>query len=323
MTTREFGNLTQALETVEGIDLIGKTAIVTGAASGLGTETARALASAGATLVLPVRDLARGQAAADDITASTGNRNISVDLMDLIDTASVHKFADTFLTTHDTLDILINDAGIMASPLARSKDGYESQFATNHLGHMLLTCLLVPALKKSGNVGTGTRVVALSSIGHRRSPVVFDDINFETRDYDKWDAYGQAKTANALFAVELNARLAPHGVEAFSVHPGGIMTNLQRDMSHEEINAMGWLDEDGNPKEGFKTPAGGASTATWAATALELAGKGGVYCEDCHIAEPFDEAAPFFGVLAYAQDPTLARQLWAVSEEMLGETFSF
>lgn len=323
MTSRTFGNLTQALETVEGIDLTGKTAIVTGAASGLGVETARALATAGASLVLPVRSTRRGQKIADEIKADTGNQNISVSQMDLIDYPSVRRFADEFLSTHDKLDILINNAGIMASPLARSREGYESQFATNHLGHMLLTCLLVPALKEAGNKSGDARVVALSSIGHRRSPVVFNDINFETRDYDKWDAYGQAKTANALFAVELNTRLAPHGIEAFSVHPGGIMTNLQRDMSHEEINAMGWLDEDGNPKEGFKTPAGGASTATWAATAPELAGKGGVYCEDCHIAEPFQEAQPFFGILPYAQDPELAKQLWSVSEEMLGETFSF
>lgn len=323
MTSRVFGNLTQALETVEGIDLTGKTAIVTGAASGLGVETARALATAGASLVLPVRSMERGQKVADEIKEDTGNQNITVSQMDLINYPSVRRFADKFLSSHDKLDILINNAGIMASPLARSKEGYESQFATNHLGHMLLTCLLVPALKKAGETSGDARVVALSSIGHRRSPVVFNDINFEARDYDKWDAYGQAKTANALFAVELNTRLKSFGIEAFSVHPGGIMTNLQRDMSHEEISAMGWLDEDGNPKEGFKTPAGGASTATWAATAPELKGRGGVYCEDCHIAEPFDEAQPFLGILAYAQDPELAKQLWTISEEMLGETFSF
>ncbi len=318
-TTRTFGHGTEALETIEGMDLSGKTAIVTGAASGLGVETARALATAGAALVLPVRSPERGQAVADELKSSTGNSQIELAQMDLIDFGSVRRFADDFLTTHEELNILINNAGIMACPLARSKEGYESQFATNHLGHMLLACLLVPALTK----GAPSRVVALSSIGHRRSPVVFDDINFQTRDYDKWDAYGQAKTANALFAVELNARLADHGVEAFSVHPGGIMTNLQRDMTHEEIDAMGWLDEDGNPREGFKTPAGGAATATWAATAPELAGKGGVYCEDCAIAAPFSEDQPFMGVNGYAQDPEAAARLWKVSEEMLGETFSF
>lgn len=316
---RQFGHGTQALETVAGLDLSGRTAIVTGAASGLGVETARALATAGAALVLPVRSLERGQAVADELKAQTGNNEISVAQMDLIDYASVRRFTDDFLSNHDTLNILINNAGIMACPLARSIEGYESQFATNHLGHMLLTCRLAPALKK----GAPSRVVALSSIGHRRSPVVFDDINFEARSYDKWDAYGQAKTANALFAVELNRRLAPQGVEAFSVHPGGIMTNLQRDMTHEEMDAMGWFDEDGNPRDGFKTPAGGAATATWAATAPELAGKGGVYCEDCTIAGPFNPDMPFMGVLPYAQDPEAAKRLWQVSEEMLGETFDF
>jgi NAD(P)-dependent dehydrogenase (short-subunit alcohol dehydrogenase family) len=319
MSKRDFGHGTKALDVVEGLDLSGKTAIITGAASGLGVETARALASVGVRLVLPVRSVERGQKVADELKAETKNHSITVAQMDLIDYSSVRRFAKDFLADHDSFDILINNAGIMACPLARSKDGFESQFATNHLGHMLLTCLLVPALKK----GTDPRVVALSSIGHRRSPVVFEDINFETREYDKWDAYGQAKTANALFAVELNRRLAPSGIEAFSVHPGGIMTNLQRDMSHDEINAMGWLDEDGNPIEGFKTPAGGAATAVWAATAPELKGRGGVYCEDCGIAGAFDEKKPFFGVASYAQDPEAAKELWAASEGMLNEEFDF
>ena len=316
--TKKFGHGTQALEVVEGLDLTGKIAIVTGAASGLGVETARALLKAGATLVLPVRSVERGKKVADELAADTGNSNISVAEMDLIDYQSVRQFAQDFLAKHDRLDLLINNAGIMACPLARSQEGYESQFATNHLGHFLLTCLLAPALINAAPA----RVVALSSIGHRLSPVRFDDINFEKTDYEKWTAYGQAKSANALFALELNRRLSPKGVKAFSVHPGGIMTNLQRDMSQAEIKGMGWVDDDGNPKEGFKTPAGGAATAVWAATSPDLESHGGEYCEDCHIAEPARDDVPFGGVFPHVQDPQAARQLWEVSEQMLHEKFN-
>jgi len=317
--TGKFGAGTQADEVVEGVNLSGKTAIVTGAASGLGTETARALLKAGAALTLPVRNLAKAKEVANDLASSTGNNQIHLEEMDLIDYASVRRFAASFLKREQKLDILINNAGIMACPLRRSPEGYESQFATNHLGHMLLTNLLVPALLK----GAPARVVCLSSIGHRLSPIRFDDINFDTTPYDKWIAYGQAKTANALFALELNERLATKGVTAFSVHPGGIMTNLQRDMPDEEIRAMGWVDENGKVREGFKTPAGGAATAVWAATAASLNGHGGAYCEDCHIAEPARKDVPFAGVQAHAQDKEAAKQLWAVSEKMLGEAFNF
>jgi NAD(P)-dependent dehydrogenase (short-subunit alcohol dehydrogenase family) len=316
-TTQNFGHATQASEVVEGLDLSGKTAIVTGAASGLGVETARALLKAGATLVLPVRNADRGQKVADELSADTGNTNVTVEQMDLIDYPSVRRFAESFLKTHSRLDILINNAGIMACPLARSVDGYESQFATNHLGHFLLTALLAPALIKAAPA----RVVALSSIGHRISSVRFDDINFETTEYEKWTAYGQAKSANALFALELNRRLAPKGVKAFSVHPGGIMTNLQRDMSDAEIKSMGWVDDDGKPKEGFKTPAGGAATAVWAATTPDLENRGGEYCEDCHVAEPAREDVPFAGAFPHIQDPEAAKKLWSASEEMLGQKF--
>ncbi len=317
----EFGHGTEALEIIEGLnaDLTGKTAMVTGAASGLGVETARALAKAGANIVMPVRNVERGREVAGEIMMSTGNGNIEVLQLDLFDLESVRACAEGFLGKHDTLNILINNAGIMACPLKRSDRGFESQFATNHLGHFLFTCLLAPALIK----GAPSRVVALSSIGHCISSVVFDDIHFETREYDKWLAYGQAKTANALFAVEFDKRLSPHGVHAYSVHPGGIMTNLQRDMSAEEIKGMGWVDDDGNPVEGFKTPAGGASTAVWAALAPELEARGGVYCEDCHLAPPRQEDVPFAGVWPHAQDPDAAAQLWAVTEEMLNESFEW
>ncbi len=313
----KFGHSSVAADIVKDITLKGKIAIVTGGASGLGVETARALLTAGATVILPVRNPERGNEVAKELAADTGNPNVSVEKMDLIDYPSVRKFAEKFLATHDRLDILINNAGIMACPLARSVEGYESQFATNHLGHFLLTCLLAPALIKAAP----SRIVCLSSLGHRISPVRFDDINFEKTDYEKWTAYGQAKSANALCALELNRRLSPKGVTAFSVHPGGIMTNLQRDMSAEEIKGFGWVDDEGNVREGFKTPAGGAATAVWAATSPELADRGGEYCEDCHIAEPASDDVPFGGVFPHVRDPEAAKQLWSVSEEMLGQKF--
>lgn len=310
-----FGHGTQAGEVVKGVDLKGKTAIVTGASSGLGVETARALASAGARVILPVRSRAKGEEAAADIRKTTGNAAIEIAEMDLGDWKSVRAFADAFLKTKSPLHLLINNAGIMATPERRIMGNIESQFGTNHLGHMLLACRLAPALAK------GARVVALSSIGHRRSPIRFDDPNFEKSPYDKWEAYGQSKTANSLFAIELNRRLEPKGINAYGVHPGGIMTNLQRDMSKEEIRAFGWVDENGKVRDGFKTPAGGASTAVWCATSPLLASGGGVYCEDCNIAQavPADDLS-FVGVRPWAIDPAAAKALWTLSEKLLGET---
>jgi NAD(P)-dependent dehydrogenase (short-subunit alcohol dehydrogenase family) len=313
-----FGHGTQALEVVKGVDLSGKTAIVTGGSSGIGIETARALAQAGARVILPVRSRLLAEEAAADIRKTTGNSRVGVADMDLGDWPSVRNFADSFLATGQPLHILINNAGIMATPERRVMGNVESQFGTNHLGHMLLACKLVPALLK----GAPSRVVCLTSIGHRRSPIKFDDPNFEKTPYDKWEAYGQSKTADSLFAVELNRRLEGRLVNAYAVHPGGIMTNLQRDMSKEEINAMGWLDKDGKPREGFKTPAGGASTAVWCATSPLLSAGGGVYCEDCNIAEAKPANDPTFtGVRPWAVDPEAAKKLWSLSEKMLGETF--
>jgi NAD(P)-dependent dehydrogenase (short-subunit alcohol dehydrogenase family) len=311
-----FGNRTQAAEVLKGIDLKGKTAIVTGGSSGLGVETARALAAAGARVILPVRSPDKGAEVVTDIQLSTASRIVETAAMDLADWDSVRAFADGFVKSGLPLDILINNAGIMATPERRIMGKFESQFGTNHLGHMLLTCHLQPAFH------SGTRVVALSSIGHRRSPIKFDDPNFDSTPYDKWEAYGQSKTANSLFAVELNRRLAPKGILAYAVHPGGIMTNLQRDMSADEIKAMGWLDKDGKPDARFKTPAGGASTAVWAATSPLLAEGGGVYCEDCNIAQavPADDKT-FAGVRPWAIDPDAAMKLWYLSEIMLGENY--
>ncbi|HTR61811.1 MAG TPA: oxidoreductase [Candidatus Binataceae bacterium] len=312
-----FGNRSQASEVLKGIDLAGKTAIVTGGASGIGVETVRALAGAGARVVMPVRSREAGEKVAAEIRSSTGNRAVEVADMDLSDFASVRAFADQFVKSGSPLHILINNAGIMATPLRRIMGNLESQFGTNHLGHMLLTCRLVPAMSK------GARVVELTSIGHRRSPVKFDDPNFETTSYDKWEAYGQSKTANVLFAIELNRRLEPKGINVYAVHPGGIMTNLQRDLSREEMLAFGWIDKDGKLNDRFKTPAGGASTAIWCATSPLLAAGGGVYCEDCNIAQavPADDPG-FAGVRPWAIDPEAARRLWSMSEKLLGETFA-
>ena len=311
-----FDARTQAGDVVRGVDLRGKTAIVTGASSGLGVETVRALASVGARVIMPVRSREAGEKAAAELRAATKNEAIEVADLDLGNYRSVRAFADAFVKRGAPLDLLINNAGIMATPERRIMGHIESQFGTNHLGHLLLTCRLAPALAK------GARIVALSSIGHRRSPIKFDDPNFETTPYEKWEAYGQSKTANSLFAVELNRRLEPKGVKAYAVHPGGIMTNLQREMSNEEFKAFGWVDDDGKLNDRFKTPAGGASTAVWCATSPLLAG-GGVYCEDCNIAVavPADDKT-FTGVRPWAIDPEAAKRLWSLSEKLLGETFA-
>jgi NAD(P)-dependent dehydrogenase (short-subunit alcohol dehydrogenase family) len=313
-----FDGRTQVEDVIAGVDLAGKTAIVTGAASGIGVETARALASAGARVVMPGRSREKAEAVAAEIRASSGAA-VEVADMDLADFASVRAFADAFVASGAALDLLINNAGIMATPERRIMGGFEAQFGTNHLGHMLLTCRLAPALLK----GAPGRVVELSSVGHRRSAINFDDPNFETRPYDKWEAYGQAKTANSLFAVGLNRRLEPKGVNAYAVHPGGIMTALQRDLSAAEIKAFGWVDDEGRVNDRFKTVSGGASTSVWCATSPLLAAGGGVYCEDCNIAVavPADDPS-FAGVRPWAIDPDAAERLWTLSERLLGETFA-
>jgi NAD(P)-dependent dehydrogenase (short-subunit alcohol dehydrogenase family) len=312
-----FGLKTQVDEVIRGVSLAGKTAIVTGGASGIGVETVRALAGAGARVVMPVRARGAGETVAAEIRASTGNKAVEIADTDLADYASVRAFADGFVKSGAPLHILINNAGIMATPERRIIGNIESQFGTNHLGHMLMTCRLAPALAK------GARVVALSSIGHRRSPIKFDDPNFETTKYDKWEAYGQSKTANSLFAIELNRRLEAKGINAYAVHPGGIMTNLQRDMSKDEIKAFGWVDDEGKLNERFKTVAGGASTSAWCATSPLLAAGGGVYCEDCNIAQLVPDNDPSFaGVRFWAIDPDAAKRLWTLSEKLLGETFT-
>jgi NAD(P)-dependent dehydrogenase (short-subunit alcohol dehydrogenase family) len=305
-----FGYRSTAAEVLDGIDLGGRLAIVTGGYSGLGLETVRALSGAGAAVVVP----ARRPAHAAEVLA--GIERVEVDELDLGDLDSVRGFAQRMLDAGRSVDILINNAAIMACPETRVGPDWEAQFATNHLGHFALANLLWPLLV----AGAGARVVALSSTGHKLSPIRFDDLQWEA-GYEKWPAYGQAKTANSLFAVGLDALGQGAGVRAFAAHPGGIMTPLQRHLSREEMIASGWMDEDGNVDDRFKTPEQGASTSTWAATAPALAGMGGVYCENCDIAEPTVIGSPtarLAGVDAHAIDPDDAARLWAVSAQLTG-----
>jgi NAD(P)-dependent dehydrogenase (short-subunit alcohol dehydrogenase family) len=308
-----FGPRTTASEAVAGIDLTGRTAVVTGGYSGLGLETTRALTGAGARVVVPARRPDHAREVLADVDAGPGS--IVVDELDLADLASVEAFANRLLADGTPIDLQINNAAIMASPESRVGPGWEAQFATNHLGHFALVNRIWPLLADGG-----ARVVALSSRGHKRSGIRWDDVDFET-GYDKWAAYGQAKTANSLFAVELDRLGQSAGVRAFAVHPGGIMTPLQRHLSREEMVASGWMDEDGTLSDRFKTPEQGASTTIFAATSPKLEGLGGVYCEDGDIAEPTDvgsDTAELRGVDAHAIDPEQATRLWALSAERTG-----
>jgi len=313
----KFGPETTTAEVLADIDLHGKVALVTGGSSGLGQETARALADKGAHVILTARDVPKGEAVAAAIRASTGNQGVEVEKLELDSLAGIRSFAERFLARHEELHILVNNAGVMACPFAKTADGFEMQFGTNHLGHFLMTGLLLPVLRRSAP----SRIVSVSSRGHHLSPVVFEDINFEHRPYHNWQSYGQAKTANSLFAVQLDALGQDAGVRAFAAHPGGIMTPLQRHLTRDEMMAAGWVDEDGNADDRFKTPEQGASTSTWAATSPQLEGMGGVYCENCDIADPTEVGSPtarIEGVDAHAIDPDVAARLWTVSAQLTG-----
>ena len=308
-----FGYRSTAREVVAAADIAGKRIVVTGGYSGIGTQTVAALAGAGAQVLVGARRLDQ----ANEVLGALDG-DISALELDLSDPASIDAFAAQVAEKWDRIDVLINNAAVMANPLTRDSRGYESQFATNHLGHFQLTARLWPLLAAA----KGARVVALSSLGHRLGAPDLDDPNWETREYQKWPAYGAAKRANALFALHLDQLGAPHGVRAFSVHPGGIATPLQRHLTMEEQRAMGWYDEAGNTHEAFKSTEEGASTTVWAATSPLLEGHGGVYCEDCEIAAPFDEARPTSGVHAHVLDRELAARLWTKSEELTGLTFA-
>ena len=313
----DLGARPDGTDVVREVDLGGKVAVITGGYSGIGLETTRALASRGARVLVPAR---REEAAKQALAGIEGD--VSVGRLDLGDLSSIRAFTSHAGAELDRLDLLINNAGIMACPETRIGPGWESQFGTNHLGHMALAQGLWPLLQRTESA----RVVALSSTGHKRSGIRWNDVHFEAEPYEKWDAYGQSKTANALFANELSRRLGPTGGLAFSVHPGGIFTPLQRHLSTEEQIQLGWLDADGSPsalaKQGFKTPEQGCATTLWAATSPLLEGKPGVYCEDCNIAAPTDPESPmgrFAGVEPHACDDEAASRLWEMSEAMLAK----
>jgi NAD(P)-dependent dehydrogenase (short-subunit alcohol dehydrogenase family) len=298
-----FGRDTTAAEVVAGVDLSGKRAVVTGGASGIGIETARALALAGAEVTIAVRDLDAGAKTAAEI-----GRNILVAPLDLADRASIAAFAANW---DGPLHMLVDNAGVMASPLMRTPEGWELQFATNHLGHFALANGLHDALALAG----GARLVSVSSAAHLRSPVVFDDIQFERRDYDPWLAYGQSKTANVLFAVEIAKRWAGDGITANALHPGGIRTNLQRYVSDEDLARMRAA-SGGSAVPQWKTPEQGAATSVLLAASPLVEGVTGAYFED--VAEAaLNEPGTRTGVAAYALDPEAAARLWDVSEVTL------
>jgi len=305
--TTPFGATSTAAEVIDGIDLTGKRAVVTGGASGIGIETARALAGAGAEVTLAVRDTAAGERVADDLIAATGNKGILVAPLELVDAGSIEAFARGWA---GPLHILVNNAGVMAAPLSRTAEGWELQFATNHLGHFRLALGLHDALAAAG----GARIVSVSSVAHQRSPVVFDDIMFQNREYEPWSAYGQSKTANVLFAVEASRRWADDGIRVNALHPGGIRTNLQRHVTEEQLRRL--RSESTVPAPAWKTPEQGAATSVLLAASPLVEGVGGRYFEDANEALPHVEGTRT-GVMSYALDEEAARRLWRESLRLI------
>lgn len=309
-----FGFESTTDDVLDGIDLSGRQIVVTGASTGLGEETTRALAAHGAQITMAVRDLAKGDEAATRIRASVPDAQLTLRQLDLGSLASVRRFADEQLAATPKLDVLINNAGVMACPFGHTSDGFETQFGTNHLGHFLLGVSLAPALTAAGSA----RLVSLSSRGHAFAPVDLDDPNFEHTTYEPFLSYGRSKTANALFAVGYQARFGASGVTALSVHPGGIHTELGRHMTPEVLKGLQDRVASMGRTFSWKTIPQGAATSCWAATAPELVAHGGAYLEDCHVAEVTDDPAAQNGVRTYALDPATAEALWVASEKWVG-----
>jgi NAD(P)-dependent dehydrogenase (short-subunit alcohol dehydrogenase family) len=315
-----FGATSTTDDVLDGIDLTGKLAVITGASAGLGEETTRALAAHGAAVVMAVRDVAKGEAAKARILESVPDATLEVRSLELGNLASVRAFAESFLADHDRLDLLVNNAGVMACPQDTTDDGFDLQLGTNHLGHFLLSTLLAPAL-----VGAApSRLIALSSDGHRMGDVDLEDPGFEITEYDPWLAYGRSKTANVLFAVGFDARYGEQGVHAYAVHPGAIHTELGRHLTKESTQALldritregGSVGSEGGGLK-FKSIPEGAATTCFAATSPDLEGRGGLYLQDCQVAEVDDgETGPGRGgVRSYAVDRDRSDQLWAWSEQ--------
>jgi NAD(P)-dependent dehydrogenase (short-subunit alcohol dehydrogenase family) len=312
MIQSTFDATTTAAEVVDGLDLTGRRAIVTGGASGIGIETARALVSAGAEVTLAVRNTEAGDAAAADIASTTDRGGVRVAFLDLADLATVDAFVAAWT---GPLHVLVNNAGVMDTPHGTTKQGFETQFGTNHLGHFALAVGLHDALTAAGDA----RIVAVSSSGHASSPVVFDDLFFARRPYDPGLAYGQSKTANSLFAVEATRRWAADGITANALMPGGIWTPLQRHWSPEKRRANEEHSRQAEEAGMFrmKTPEQGAATSVFLAVSPLVAGVGGRYFEDCNEAPVVERVTGIHGVMPHALDPDDARRLWDVSEELL------
>jgi NAD(P)-dependent dehydrogenase (short-subunit alcohol dehydrogenase family) len=316
-----FGFESTADEVLEGKDLSDRTVFVTGGYSGLGKETARAMAARGAHVIIAGRDEAKAEAAAHEIRDATGNDSVETMICDLASQGQLGRCGEEARKRFDRIDLLINNAGVMACPYAETADGFEMQFGTNHLGHFRLTNELLPLIRSSAEAGRSPRIVNLSSRGHHIDQVHFDDPGFENREYDKWLSYGQAKTANILHAVALENRLSDTGIHAYAVHPGGIQTNLGRHLSEQDMaDLMERIrrnaEQSGEKPQGFKTIPQGAATTCWVATSDELEGRGGLYAEDCHVAEQ-DDTSTTGGVRSYALDQDAADRLWQMSERMI------
>jgi len=321
-----FGPSTTTDEVLEGVDLTGQVAVVTGATSGLGLETVRALAAHGASVVLAARDETKLDDAVGILRKQVPDAEMATQVLDLASLTSIRAGATELLTAHPRIDLLVNNAGVMACPLSRTADGFEMQFGTNHLGHFLLTNLLLPTLLAA----PAPRVVCLSSAGHLESPILWDDPNFEMTEYFNWTAYGQSKTANALFALELDRRFAAQGLHAYAVHPGVIMTPLARHMTDADFVWMGERAEQakqaaeaagggGGGGMSFKSVEAGAATTVWAATAPGLIDHGGAYLADCQVAPPAaDGERSASAVAAWARDPDAAARLWELSADLVG-----
>jgi NAD(P)-dependent dehydrogenase (short-subunit alcohol dehydrogenase family) len=311
-----FNSKTYADEITKDIDLTGKIAIVTGGYSGIGIETTRALINSGAEVIIPAK---RSEVAIKNLEGIVSKENVIE--MDLSDLNSVKNFTDGYKENFNRLDLLINNAGIMACPETRIGKNWESQIAINHFGHFMLTKELMDMMADND----GARFVSLSSSAHSLTGMLWDDIHFLNSPYDKWMAYGQSKTASSLIAIEFDKLMKDKGVRGFSVHPGGIMTPLQRHLQNEEMVTLGWMKEDGSlsdlAKNFFKTASQGASTTLWCATSSSLNNIGGVFCEDCDIAKiksEVDESMQrYFGVADWAVDIDEASKLWELTEKTL------